>query len=119
VQSPVDEFVSFCSLRYRARPAWADPLIIIPPGANASEASAVVKQIKFFHGDGYTSEELADFRQIIWKSLLENSRNIVQALRTSGLEPTDHTNKVRHLFYTFSVPRHGRVLLDRQTASTL
>jgi guanine nucleotide-binding protein G(i) subunit alpha len=74
-----------------------------PPGNNASEESAIVKQMKISHG-GYTCEELADFRQIIWKSLLENSRNIVQALRTFDLEPVNHANRVRRFFYTFSVP---------------
>lgn len=51
--------------------------------------------------NGYSSKELADFRQIIWKSLLEKSRNVVQALRTFDLEPANHANKVRCLLRTF------------------
>jgi hypothetical protein len=52
--------------------------------------------MKFTHRNGY--EELADFRRIIWKNLLEKSRKIVQALRDLGLEPVNDANKVRYHF---------------------
>ncbi|KAI0255640.1 G-protein alpha subunit [Lactifluus subvellereus] len=64
-------------------------------GNNDTEASTVIKQMKFTHCGGYTHDELAYFRLIIWKSLLENSRNIVQVLRAFDLEPTNHANKAK------------------------
>ena len=92
--------------------AWADMVTFYPPGNNDTEASAIIKRMKCIHYDGYTRDELAHFRLVIWKSLLEKSRNIVQALRTFDLEPTDHTNKVRRPFYTFSVSYRGRLSFE-------
>ncbi|KAI0255643.1 G-protein alpha subunit [Lactifluus subvellereus] len=61
-----------------------------PPG---NTASTIIKQLKFTSWGGYTHDEFAYFRPIIWKKLLETSRNIVQALRTFGLEPRSRANK--------------------------
>ncbi|KAH8989927.1 guanine nucleotide binding protein, alpha subunit [Lactarius hatsudake] len=49
--------------------------------------------MKIIHQNGYSREELLDFRVSIWSYLLETSRRIVQDLRNSGLEPTPYTNK--------------------------
>ena len=44
--------------------------------------------------DGYSREELLDFRLSIWKYLLETSHRIVQDLQNSGLKPANCANKV-------------------------
>jgi hypothetical protein len=44
--------------------------------------------------DGYSREELLDFRLSISRYLLETSRRIVQDLQNLGLEPANCANKV-------------------------
>ena len=80
-------------------------------GIPESEATAfaLVKQMKIALG-AYTQEELADFRPFIRKILLQNSRRIVMALRSRNLGPARRSNKVRRVFYTFSVSDRRRCL---------
>jgi len=60
--------------------------------------------------DDYTLEELADFRPIIWKILLENSRSIVQSLRGLSPKHTNRATKVCRFLLSFrSIPYRGRV----------
>jgi len=61
-----------------------DILLISAPACQA-EAFAIVKHMKVVHDD-YTLEGLADFRPVIWKILLENSRSAVQAVRRLNLK---------------------------------
>jgi hypothetical protein len=44
---------------------------------------------------GYTDEALAEFRQLIWKNLLENSRDIAHALRKLNLDHANRSTEVR------------------------
>jgi hypothetical protein len=54
-------------------------------------AFALVKQMKLAHG-AYAHEEFAEFRPLIWKNLLLNSRSVVMDIGS--------WNKVRWMFYT-------------------
>jgi hypothetical protein len=47
----------------------------------------------------FTHNELANFRRVIRKNLLRNSRNIVMAIRSQNLGSTCRSNKVRYLSY--------------------
>ena len=69
-------------------------------GIPESEAAAfdLIKHTRIEH-DTFTHEELANFRRVIRKILLRNSRNIVMAIRSQNLGPTCRSNKVRCLFY--------------------
>ena len=79
-----------------------------PPltGTPESEAAAftLVKHMKTHYLGGHSYEELSDFRQIIRKILLENSRNVVRTLQLN-FEHLNHTMKVRcfHFLYPFSI----------------
>jgi len=71
------------------------------PGSGA-ESFAIVKCIKLILDD-YANEELIEYRPFIWKTLLENSRDMVRALRNSEtLERANCATKVRCIFYAFS-----------------
>jgi hypothetical protein len=64
------------------------------PGSQA-KAFAIVELMKNVH-DAYACDNLkAKFRPVIWKNLLENSRNIVWALRKLNLDHANHRTKVR------------------------
>ena len=66
------------------------------PGTPGSEREACdfVKRMKTIDG-GYTDEALAEFRQLIWKNLLDNSHDIVDALRKLNLDRANRSTKVR------------------------
>jgi len=75
------------------------------PGLEA-EAFAIVKHMKIvnhpYTGDfSEASDEPTDFRSVIWKNLLENSRDIVGALRKLNLDHARRSTKVRLYLYTF------------------
>ena len=71
------------------------------PGSQA-EAFAFVELVKNVY-DPYTRESLkAVFRQVIWKKLLENSRDIVWVLRKLNLDHANRQTKVRW-YLSFSV----------------
>jgi len=65
---------------------------ILLMGINHPETCALVRQLKICE-QGYSREELIDFRLSIWRYLLETSRRIVQDLQNLGLEPANYANK--------------------------
>ncbi|KAN0135857.1 Guanine nucleotide binding protein (G-protein), alpha subunit [Lactarius tabidus] len=69
---------------------WCDLLLV---GLNEPEMFSIVKQVMIICQDGYSREELLDFRLSIWRYLLDTSRRVVQDLRDLGLEPVTHANK--------------------------
>lgn len=73
------------------------------PGSGA-DSFTIVKCIKLILDD-YANEELIEYRPFIWKTLLENSRDMVQALRnseTASFERANCATKVRCTFHTSS-----------------
>jgi hypothetical protein len=66
------------------------------PGSEA-EAFAIVKHMKIIHDDCLSEQLLAEFRLVIWKTLLENARDIVLVLRRLNLEYANCSTKVRSL----------------------
>jgi hypothetical protein len=82
-----------------------DGLLGIPE--SEPTAFALVRQMKFAHG-AYAHEEFADFRPLIWKILLKNLRSIVMTIESRTVS---RSNKVRYVFYTFSMSCRRRYLL--------
>ena len=68
------------------------------PGSEA-EAFAIVKYMEMDH-DEYTLEGLAEYRPVVWKILLENSRSIARALRRRNLKRANRAAEVCCLFPT-------------------
>ncbi|KAI0267852.1 G-protein alpha subunit [Gloeopeniophorella convolvens] len=62
-------------------------------GSDESGKSTIVKQMKIMHQSGYTFDELLAFRPLVWKTLLESARDVVQALAKFDLEPINLVNK--------------------------
>ena len=89
----VDGFVVF----YSAGITLTD---FVLAGINGPTTLALFRQMKILYDDGYSHEELLDFRLSIWRYFLETSRRIVQDLRKEALEPENDANKVR-IFFVF------------------
>jgi hypothetical protein len=64
------------------------------PGSQAN-AFAIVDFMKNVHDPHACDNSTVKFRPVIWKNLLENSRNIVWALRKLNLDHANHRTKVR------------------------
>ena len=90
------------------------------PGSGA-ESFAIVKCIKLILDD-YANEQLIEYRPFIWKTLLENSRDMVQALRNSeagNVERANCATKVRSSApFPRSFFREHMCALSRPTATT-
>ncbi|KAH9997005.1 guanine nucleotide binding protein, alpha subunit [Russula vinacea] len=89
-----------------------------------SEAAAfdLIKHTRIEH-DTFTHEELANFRRVIRKILLRNSRNIVMAIRSQNLGSTCRSNKANCEYImnyridtdspeSSSLPKFGRAVQD-------
>jgi hypothetical protein len=85
------------------------PDLLILSGIPESEtaASTFIRRMKTLDGGHprdepaeLTYEQLVDFRPVIWRILLLNSRSIVRAIRSRNLGPARRSNKVRRVFYT-------------------
>ena len=89
---------------YRA--TYRTLLILTGIPESESAASAFIKRMKTLHEghprDELTYEQLVEFRPVIWRILLLNSRSIVRAIRSRNLGPARRSNKVRHVFYTLN-----------------
>jgi hypothetical protein len=60
-----------------------------------AKAFAIVEFMKDFY-DPYACNNLkAEFRPVVWKNLLENSRKVVWALRKSKLDHANRRTKLR------------------------
>jgi len=52
--------------------------------------------MKIIHKNGFSDKERADYRQIIYKNLMESAQTVVLAMRKLGIAPEEPINRVRH-----------------------
>jgi len=72
---------------------------ILVLGAGESGKSTLVKQMKIIHGDGYSPEELKDFRVSILENIRDSMSNITNAMETLGIKYADEDHqKLAELF---------------------
>ncbi|KAI9431188.1 G-protein alpha subunit [Lactarius indigo] len=62
-------------------------------GSGESGKSTIVKQMKIIYHNGYTPEDLLDFRLPIWTNLLQSAHAVVNALARFNLEPVTAANR--------------------------
>ncbi|EGW31469.1 uncharacterized protein SPAPADRAFT_67528 [Spathaspora passalidarum NRRL Y-27907] len=60
-------------------------------GSGESGKSTIVKQMKILHQDGYTQEELYEYRAFVYKNILDCIKNVINAI--IDLEPELINNK--------------------------
>lgn len=76
----------------RERKEMEKTVKILVLGAGESGKSTLVKQMKIIHGDGYSTEELKDFRVSILENIRDSMSNITNAMETLGIEYGDSAN---------------------------
>lgn len=63
-------------------------------GSGESGKSTIVKQMKIIHQNGYTVEELAQYRLTVYKNLVDCAKALIDAMRQFEIEPSLEQNKV-------------------------
>ncbi|KAJ7592473.1 heterotrimeric G-protein alpha subunit, GPA3-like protein, partial [Mycena floridula] len=63
-------------------------------GAGESGKSTLVKQMKIIYQNGYTTAELATFRPVVYKNVLESAQAIINALPKFNLRPVHAQNRI-------------------------
>ncbi|KAK0541721.1 Guanine nucleotide-binding protein alpha-2 subunit, partial [Tilletia horrida] len=62
-------------------------------GSGESGKSTIVKQMKIIHQNGYSAEELMQYRLTVIKNTVDSAQAIVLALRKFKLEPESAANR--------------------------
>jgi guanine nucleotide-binding protein subunit alpha len=70
-------------------------------GSGESGKSTIVKQMKIIHQSGFTQEELASYRPIVYKNVVDSAQSLVNAMSLLGKEWVNPQNKVRSSFFPF------------------
>ena len=83
--------------------ATTHPLSSSIPGSGESGKSTIVKQMKIIHQDGFSDSELADYRPVVYKNVLDSAQQVVSYMNKIGLDCVEYSNRVRS---SFSCPFH-------------
>lgn len=76
-------------------------------GSGDSGKSTIVKQMKIIHKGGFTKADLAEFKPIIYRNIIESARTVILHMRKRGLQPSEISNlvsnKAHRLFWGWFV----------------
>jgi len=59
--------------------------------------------MKIIHQDGFSDSELADYRPVVYKNVLDSAQQVVSYMKKIGLDCVEYSNRVRS---SFSSPFH-------------
>jgi guanine nucleotide-binding protein G(i) subunit alpha len=76
-------------------------------GSGESGKSTIVKQMKIIHLQGYTEDELYNYRPTVFKNLVECAKAVIAAMRQFELEPFIEENREYANFLTEYTPESG------------
>lgn len=84
-------------------------------GSGESGKSTVVKQMKIIHQGGYAREELAGYRSVVYRNLLDCAKALITAMQQFDIEPTDPSNEEYSDFLmNYDLSPDPYVILDPQ-----
>lgn len=63
-------------------------------GSGESGKSTIVKQMKIIHQEGFSPAELAIYRPIVYKNVLDSAQAVVVYMRKVGLECANYSNRI-------------------------
>ena len=78
-----------------------DSLTLVITGSGESGKSTIVKQMKIIHKEGFTDAELAEYRPIVFKNVLDSAQAVIIYMRKIGWDFVGYSNRVRFLFLLF------------------
>ncbi|KAK6336761.1 Guanine nucleotide-binding protein alpha-2 subunit [Orbilia javanica] len=89
-------------------------------GSGESGKSTIVKQMKIIHQNGYTVEELQQYRLTVYKNLVDCAKALIDAMRQFDIVPEHESNKEHMEFlYTFQVDPDPNVPLDLRVSKAV
>ncbi|PPQ86211.1 hypothetical protein CVT25_006891 [Psilocybe cyanescens] len=62
-------------------------------GSGESGKSTIVKQMKIIHQEGFSNQELAEFRPIVYKNVIDSAQQVVVYMKKIGLECVEYSNR--------------------------
>ncbi|KAK1923966.1 guanine nucleotide-binding protein subunit alpha [Papiliotrema laurentii] len=62
-------------------------------GSGESGKSTIVKQMKIIHQNGYSKEELLNFRTVVHKNCIDSAQALIMAMRKLGIDPEEPSNR--------------------------
>ncbi|CAD6576463.1 MAG: Guanine nucleotide-binding protein alpha-2 subunit [Tremellales sp. Tagirdzhanova-0007] len=62
-------------------------------GSGESGKSTIVKQMKIIHQNGYSKEELLNFRMVVQKNVVDSAQALIMAMRKLGVDPEEPNNR--------------------------
>ncbi|KAF9047892.1 heterotrimeric G-protein alpha subunit, GPA3-like protein [Panaeolus papilionaceus] len=62
-------------------------------GSGESGKSTIVKQMKIIHQDGFSDSELAEYRPVVYKNVLDSAQQVVLHMRKIGLDCVEYSNR--------------------------
>ena len=64
-------------------------------GSGESGKSTIVKQMKIIHKNGFTDTELAEYRPVVYKNIMESAHQVINYMNKAGLSCVEYSNRVR------------------------
>ena len=92
------------------------PLSSLFPGSEESGKSTIIKQMKIIHQDGFSDLELADYRPVVYKNVLESAQQVVIYMKKTGLECVEYSTRV---CFSFPCPFHRIWILYWKTLAEM
>lgn len=66
--------------------------------------------MKIIHQNGYTPDELAVFRLVVYKNLVDSAKDVILAMKKVGVDCVEGINRVRLALIFYCFPPKGRPL---------
>ena len=83
-------FMSFCCVSLSR---------FVITGSGESGKSTIVKQMKIIHKEGFTDAELAEYRPIVYKNVLDSAQAVIIYMRKIGWDFVGYSNRVCFLSF--------------------
>ena len=75
--------------------------VLVITGSGESGKSTIVKQMKIIHKEGFTDAELAEYRPIVYKNVLDSAQAVIIYMRKIGWDFVGYSNRVCFLSLLF------------------
>lgn len=82
------------SVKYCYSVSESPTSFILIVGSGESGKSTIVKQMKIIHQNGYSTDELLNFRMIVHRNVVDSAQALIMAMRKLGVDPSEPSNRV-------------------------
>ena len=76
-------------------------LTLVITGSGESGKSTIVKEMKIIHKEGFSDAELAEYRPIVYKNVLDSAQAVIIYMKKIGWDFVGYSNRVCFLSLLF------------------